>query len=106
MLFLFKYCELSASPADSVCQKCGRKMHVHGNYPTCLRHLNFGGKLSCVCFEKSRYYCPACRHSQMQGIPFKAEYLTWVLKEAPKRSCSDPDWAQTLIPQNAPPECR
>ena len=33
-------------------------------------------------------------------------YLTWGLKEAPKRSCSDPDWAQTLIPQNAPPDCR
>ena len=33
-------------------------------------------------------------------------YLTWVLKEAPKRSCSDPDWAQTLTPQNAPPDCR
>ena len=70
---LVLYGELSVRPADSVCQKCGRKMHVHGNYPTCLRHLNFGGKLSCVCFEKSRYYCPACRHSQMQGIPFKAE---------------------------------
>ena len=67
------YGELSARPADSVCPKCGRRMHIHGSYPTCLRHLNFGGKLSCVCFEKSRYYCPACRHSQMQGIPFKAE---------------------------------
>ena len=33
-------------------------------------------------------------------------YLTWVLKEAPKRSCSDPDWARTLTPRNAPPECR
>ena len=33
-------------------------------------------------------------------------YLTWVLKEAPKRSCSDPAWAQTLTPQNAPPDCR
>ncbi len=33
-------------------------------------------------------------------------YLTWILKEAPKRSCSDPDWARTLIPQNAPPDCR
>ena len=56
------YGELSAHPADSVCPKCGRRMHIHGSYPTCLRHLNFGGKLSCVCFEKSRYYCPACRH--------------------------------------------
>ena len=33
-------------------------------------------------------------------------YLTWVLKEAPKRSVSDPNWPQTLIPQNAPPDCR
>ena len=33
-------------------------------------------------------------------------YLTWVLKKAPKRSSSDPDWARTLTPQNAPPECR
>ena len=33
-------------------------------------------------------------------------YLTWVLKEAPKRSCSDPDRAQTLTPQNTPPDCR
>ena len=32
------YGELSAHPADSVCPKCGRKMHVHGSYPTCLRH--------------------------------------------------------------------
>lgn len=33
-------------------------------------------------------------------------YLTWVLKEAPKRSASDPNWAQMLIPQNTPPDCR
>lgn len=33
-------------------------------------------------------------------------YLTWVLKEAPKRSASDPNWAQTLTPQNAPTDCR
>ena len=33
-------------------------------------------------------------------------YLTRVLKKAPKHSYFDPDWALTLIPQNAPPECR
>ena len=65
--------ELSPHPTDSVCPKCGGRMHIHGNYPTCLRHLNFGGKLSCVSFNKSRYYCPACGHSQMQEILFKAE---------------------------------
>ena len=47
--------EVSQHPSDIVCPKCGCKMHIHGSYPTCLRHLNFGGKLSCVSFNKSRY---------------------------------------------------
>ena len=47
------YGELSAHPADSVCPKCGRRMHVHGSYPTCLRHLNFGSKLSRLLREVS-----------------------------------------------------
>ena len=29
-------------------------------------------------------------------------YLTWLLNEAPRRAPSDPDWATTLLPQNAP----
>ena len=33
-------------------------------------------------------------------------YLTWLLNEAPRRVLSDPDWATTLLPQNAPPQCR
>ena len=33
-------------------------------------------------------------------------YLTWLLNEAPKQAASDPDWATTLLPQNAPPLCR
>ena len=33
-------------------------------------------------------------------------YLTWLLNEAPRRTEHDPDWASSLIPQNAPPTCR
>jgi transposase len=33
-------------------------------------------------------------------------YLTWVLNEAPKRSITDPSWAASLIPHNAPQKCR
>ena len=33
-------------------------------------------------------------------------YLTWLLNEAPRRAPSDPEWATTLLPQNAPPLCR
>ena len=30
-------------------------------------------------------------------------YLSWLLNEAPRRAPSNPDWATTLLPQNAPP---
>ena len=33
-------------------------------------------------------------------------YLTWLLNEAPRRAPSDPGWTTTLLPQNAPPQCR
>ena len=33
-------------------------------------------------------------------------YLSWLLNEAPRRAPSNPDWATTLLPQNAPPLCR
>lgn len=33
-------------------------------------------------------------------------YLTWVLNEAPKRSAFGLDWAEALLPQNAPPPCK
>ena len=29
-------------------------------------------------------------------------YLSWLLNEAPRRAPSNPDWATTLLPQNAP----
>ena len=33
-------------------------------------------------------------------------YLTWLLNEAPKRFVADPPWAASLIPQNAPLDCK
>ena len=33
-------------------------------------------------------------------------YLAWALNEAPKRSSDNAAWASTLLPQNAPQECR
>ena len=65
--------ELLQAPVNSIYPKCSGKMRLCGSYPTCLRHLNFGGKLSNNCFEKAWYYCPACSHSQVQKIALKAE---------------------------------
>ena len=36
--------------------------------------------------------------------PFR--YLTWVFSEAPQRSRTDPGWARSLLPQNAPIRCK
>lgn len=65
--------ELEGSENDTVCPECGGRMHIHGSYRVVLRHLPFGAKLSAVSFEKKRYRCPCCGHTQMQEIPFKAE---------------------------------
>lgn len=65
--------EIQQGDGDTICLVCGKKMHVHGNYETNLRHLSFGSKLSSVCFSKDRYCCPYCQHTQMQPIAFKAE---------------------------------
>lgn len=54
------------------CPMCGNKMHIHGSYPTKLRHLPFGKTYTWVSFDKHRYYCPCCEYTSMQSIPFKA----------------------------------
>ena len=37
-----------------------------------LRHLCVGSRLSAVSFEKRRYRCPCCGHTEMESVPFKA----------------------------------
>ena len=62
-MYLFRG-DLQLSEDDATCPECGSKMHVHGSYESNLRHLCFGSKLSCVCFDKVRYYCPHCGYTQ------------------------------------------
>lgn len=65
------YGELERGEAPS-CPECGQKMHIHGSRITMLRHLCFGSRLSAVSFEKRRYRCPCCGHTEMENVPFKA----------------------------------
>lgn len=55
------------------CPACGQKMHIHGSRITMLRRLCFGSRLSAVSFEKRRYRCPCCGHTEMESVPFKAD---------------------------------
>lgn len=51
---------------------CGTSMHVNNHPKITLRHLPFGGNLTCVTFPRTQYLCPKCRRTRMQSISFKA----------------------------------
>lgn len=63
---------LSDDEENPVCS-CGAKMHVNNHVPIMLRHLPFGGNLSCVNFTRNQYRCPKCGSTKMQYVSFKAE---------------------------------
>lgn len=65
---------LRLTEADRICECCGRRMHSNGKGATItLRHLPFGGDLTCVTFAHRQLRCPGCEATKMQHIPFKAE---------------------------------
>lgn len=69
-----KYCfkgNLEINEDEYICKKCGNKMHINNHFNIELKHLCFGGNLTCVCFERTQFYCPCCHNSVMQNIPFK-----------------------------------
>ena len=63
---------LDATEENLLCS-CGSKMHVNNHPCIKLRHLPFGGKLSCVILSRNQYVCPNCRTTKMQFISFKAQ---------------------------------
>ena len=58
---------------NRICPECGDLMHVHDVHPTNLMHIPFGSMCSKLHFNSTRFFCPGCKHSEMQEIPFKAE---------------------------------
>lgn len=65
---------LDLNEADKICSECGSVMHINNHRDLTLRHLCFGGNLSCVNFDRIQYYCSHCHCSSMQTVPFKAEH--------------------------------
>lgn len=70
------YCfqgEMDIPEEELVCPECGAKMHIHAHPQIRLRHLNFGGNLSCVELKHHRFKCPKCGKTKSQYLSFKAE---------------------------------
>jgi transposase len=65
--------ELTQEETDCICSHCKRVMHIHNTYEVNLNHLNIGQRLSSLRFSKLRYFCPSCRKTKMQAVPFQAE---------------------------------
>ncbi len=74
---------LDSCEADSICPKCGKKMHINNRRKINLRHLCFGNILTCVDFDRIQYYCNDCHCSCMQPITFKADnhFITTELEQ-------------------------
>ncbi len=64
---------LTINDSDYICNKCGHKMHINNSHPITLKHLCFGGNLTCVCFNHTQFYCENCHSTNMQNISFKAD---------------------------------
>lgn len=63
---------LKQEKSDCLCPLCSSKMHIHNTFEANLNHLCFGSTLSSLRFNKLRYFCPSCKHTQMQKVPFQA----------------------------------
>ena len=65
---------LDLTEEDRVCEHCGKRMHSNGKCRLMtLRHLPFGGDLTCVTFAHQQMRCPECKATRMQHIAFKAD---------------------------------
>ena len=60
------------SSEENITCSCGSRMHINNHPGITLRHLPFGGNLSCVSFKRNQYACPKCKNTKMQFISFKA----------------------------------
>lgn len=62
---------LDVEEGDRICE-CGSRMHINAHPEIILRHLNFGGYLSCILFPHNQFKCPVCGATKSQFIAFKA----------------------------------
>ena len=65
---------LALSEEERICPKCKENMHVNVTTEQVLRHLPVGGSLMQICFARTQFFCPHCKHTHMQATPFKAEH--------------------------------
>ena len=56
-----------------LCPDCDQRIHIHGSSAAMLRHLCFGSRLSAVSFQKQRYRCPCCGHTEVESVPLRAD---------------------------------
>lgn len=68
--FFFKG-SMELAESERVCT-CGCRMHKNASTNVTLRHLPFGNSFTMLNFDKTQLFCPKCKATKMQHIPFAA----------------------------------
>lgn len=67
------YGKLDIPEEERICKCCGARMHINNHPDIQIRHLGFGGYLSCLIFPHNQLRCPKCNNTKSQYIAFKAQ---------------------------------
>ena len=62
---------MELAESERVCT-CGCRMHKNTSTNVTLRHLPFGSSYTALNFDKAQLFCPECKATKMQYIPFAA----------------------------------
>ena len=57
---------------DSVCPKCGGRMHVKSTSELKLKHLSLGAQHTAVIVKRKNFRCPECGKTVHPSLPFQA----------------------------------
>ncbi len=66
--------DLYLSGEEKVCPCCGGCMEVHQTFRVPLYHVPFGDAYTGILVDKHQFFCPRCKQTSMQKIPFQAAH--------------------------------
>lgn len=58
---------------ELICNNCNCMMHINDKYDITLKHIPIGGTYTNIVINIKQLFCPKCKTTKMQRIPFKSQ---------------------------------